>query len=129
MKKLSVIMLAVAMIFGLSEFATAAPKKGKATKAKEQVVVGKIVPMADFLRGEVASTKDKVNKAVEEGQPIVVVSGKGKAAKAYFVIGTSGGYAAKHLAKYAGYDEISVYGQKYTTGGINYIIFSDIVGK
>lgn len=129
MKKLSVIMLAVAMIFGLSEFATAAPKKGKATKAKEQVTVGKVVPINDFMRGEVTSTKEKVNKAVEEGQPVVLVSGKGKSAKAYLVFGVSGSYSGKYLAKYAAYDEVSVYGKRYTTGGINHIIFSDIVGK
>ena len=101
----------------------------KKKAAKEVPTVGNVVPLADFIRGEVKSTKDVVNKEVEKGNPIVLVSGKGKAAKAYILIGQSGSYSGQYLAKYAAYDEVSVYGKKYSTGGISYIIFSEVVGK
>jgi hypothetical protein len=125
MKKLSIMFVVLALVFTASN-AFSAEKKAAKAPAKVKPTVGKVVSLVDYLKGDVSITKDAAVKKAENGNPIVLLVGEGKAAKIYFILTEDGSFGGKKLANYANNKKVGVEGKLSVKNGVNYIIATKI---
>lgn len=128
MKKISLVIVILALFVGVSNSTFAAPKK-TAKKTPSSMTIGKPVALSNYFRDDVNLTKEQLEEQLNRSNPIALMVGTGKSAKLYFLINEGGNYGGAELVKYALYKKITVYGSKLTKGGINYIVYSKIVGE
>lgn len=114
------IMLILLAIFTLATVTTNAAAPAKAKKAE-----GTVMLLMDAIQGKKASAEE-FKKMVEIGQPVVFVTGKGKAAKVHFVVNSDGSYGGKKLSNYYGKDKVTVTGKTETKNGLS-VIYADSI--
>lgn len=123
MKRILSIVMVLALMFVVSENATALAKG-------EKKLVGKIVSVEKLIgTDKIETSKDDANKNAEAGKPLGVLVGKGKSAKLYIVINPDGTFGGKKVSKFAGEGDVNVTGKVQTTNGINTIRFTNIEVK
>ncbi len=116
MKKITLILAILAITFTL----TATANKGK----KAPITEGVAMPIACVVTGSWNDTPDACKKMVDNGMPVVLVKGKGKAAKMYFVMNSDGSYATKQLKDKIGNKSVKVTGKVESKNGVM-VIYAD----
>lgn len=112
------VLLSISLLFVANNSEVLAQKTPKAPKP---VITGKVASLADIMLGkEVALDVKTAEGLVEKGQTLVMVTGKGKKAKVYFLMNADGSMSSKKLAKMAD-KELEVFGTKSVRNGINVI--------
>lgn len=123
MKRILSIVMVLALVFGVSEYAMAQAKG-------EKKLTGKIVAVEQVIgTAKMETSKDEANKVAEAGKPLGVLVGKGKSAKLYIVMNPDGTFGGKKVSKFAGEGNVNVIGKVQTTNGINSIRFTNIEVK
>lgn len=118
MKNLILSIILVLSITFLSENAIAQ----KAAKAPKPVISGKVASLSNILtEQDVALDVKTAEGLVDKGQSLVIVSGKGKKAKVYFIMNADGSMANKRIAKMAD-KELNIFGRLSVRNGLNVII-------
>lgn len=117
MKNLMLILLA---IFTMATVSMDAKAPAKAKKS-----VGTVMLLMDAIQGKKASAEE-FKKMVEIGQPVVFVTGKGKATKVHFVVNSDGSYGGKKLSNYYGKEKVTVTGKTATKSGLS-VIYADTI--
>lgn len=92
-------------------------------KKAPKPTIGTVVSLNDVFLGSFTTwTKETAVDAADKGTPFVLLVGKGKSAKIYFVLNEDGSFGGKKLAKFAFNKKIAVVGKVITKNGIKYII-------
>jgi hypothetical protein len=116
------LVLSLALVLGFLFFANESTIAQKATKAPKPVITGNVASLANILtEQDVALDVKTAEGLVEKGQSLVVVSGKGKKAKVYFIMNADGSMANKRIAKMAD-KELEVFGRLSVRNGLNVVI-------
>jgi|GEM_PF-1252898 hypothetical protein len=98
-----------------------------ADKKLGKPLTGTVVSLSEWLIGKSGKlSKADAQKFQDSGSPLVLLVGKGKSAKVYFVFNTDGSFAGKKLVNYAENATVNVYGKKKTTGGMNIVYMEKI---
>jgi len=138
MKKAFLISLALVLLFGFVNAQVATKKTlgsstaketpvAKTTPAKKPTLTGYVGSLNELMFGrEGKLTADEAKALVEKGQPLVLVVGKGKKAKAYFVYNGDGSYASKKLVALAANAEVKAWGKTSVRSGVNVIIIDNM---
>ncbi|MGA2297460.1 MAG: hypothetical protein ABSG15_07935 [FCB group bacterium] len=101
-------------------------KKEKAVKGAKPTT-GVVVSLNKLVMGDPSGLKkDEAQKLADQGSPIVLLVGKGKGAKIYFVYNSDGSFAGKNLAKLAENKTVGVVGKVQTINGLKIIRASHI---
>ena len=132
MKKIVLVLIIASLAFSAAYSQAAktdkkAPAKTESKAAKPgKGLTGSVVGVMDAAAGNITVlTKAKALELVKKGQPIGLLTGKGKAAKLYMLANPEGSIIGEKLANLAD-KPVYVEGKKIGNAGVNIIVYDKL---
>jgi len=131
MKKIVLVLIIASLAFSAAYSQAAktdkkAPAKTEAKAKPGKGLTGSVVGVMDAAAGNITVlTKAKALELVKKGQPIGLLTGKGKAAKLYMLANPEGSIIGEKLANLAD-KPVYVEGKKIGNAGVNIIVYDKL---